>query len=273
MKRIILPLLALGQATLFLLSGCSKGHPPVPPPADSAKLCRVTSILTDTRGLIYGDTAAPTPVTITSDAAGNPVEWRTQGGVQVFRYDNKARLTDVISHSTGTPAPDGWSRYSYPSADKLVDSFFTSQGDTSTSNLPSHPGDFQYADNWDLDAKGRPVKIVRTFPPGSFPSSTSTYAYDSSGNLTYPNLPGTVYYDNKINVFRTSRTWQILYRDFSMNNAHSVFDANMGAAEFNAYGLPTKFNGPLTPFASFSAYFTVMYITYSCDAPSLPKGY
>ena len=106
------------------------------------------------------------------------------------------------------------------------------------SPVEQRPGFYEY-DQWD-----RVIKTTRYYP-SSF-VQVYEYEYESDGNLesisefVNGNPAGVrtfTGYDDKVSIFRTSKIWMFIERNYSKNNL-------VAADTYNNKGLPTKYNSP-----------------------------
>ena len=118
-----------------------------------------------------------------------------------------------------------------------------------------------------LDDFGRPVKFLAYTSDPRDPPNSFEETYDRNGNLV---IDGAVY-DNKINIYQTSKTWQLYFLDYSRDNRMSPPGLPATPAAYNTYGLPTKFLGPSWPIFSFT--FDAMDVMYACDVPKGGASY
>ena len=269
-------LTALTILLLFLLPSCSKVREFIEDhPAEIGKFCSIDSLTFDPSpfgaGLVH--------FKVFNDGAGNPVELRQMDGLVFgvygedlhFRYDSKGRLTDVLQTDPGSTFVYIWNRYTYPSQRTIIDSTYEYQGSLNDPNPPNLPGMNITINKMQQDEEGRPVKFETYITAIGGPPNSYEVSYDRKGNLVSPGVT----YDDKVNIYQTSRTWQLLYRNFSRNNPNKVANVNTGLpatpAAYNAYGLPTKFLGPFGTIFGLS--FKVLTVKYSCDVAGPPKDY
>jgi hypothetical protein len=259
-------LTALTFLLLFLLPSCSKvreyfeDHP-----ADIGKFCSIDSLTFEPS--VFG--TGVMHFKIFNDGAGNPVELRQLdalgsgllGEDQHFRYDKKGRLTDALQTDPGQTFVYIWNRYTYPSQRTIIDSIYEYQPSLNDPNPTIDPSTNITINQMQLDEEGRPVKFVTHNTGINFPPDSSEVSYDRNGNLVSPGVT----YDDKVNIYQTSRTWQLFYQDFSRNNRveNKYPYLPPTPAAYNAYGLPTKFLGPFGTIFGYS--FNVLTVKYSCD--------
>ena len=197
-----------------------------------------------------------------------------------FRYDKFDRLVDCIfGGNDPNPNPDGpfsigsidlWHRFSYPSSHVVVDSFFNYDGPGIPPIENPPPGYVTVTvSRYELDGKGRTIRTEVQHVSGTTSSTTHfNTSYDNRGNMV---MPGIVY-DNKVNVYRTNKVWQLLFQDYSMNNpifpATTFYPPTTGITAFNKWGLPLEYasnEGHPQPELFFYILFLDLKISYSCD--------
>jgi hypothetical protein len=272
-RQLPIVLTALTFLLLFFLPSCSKVREYIEDhPADIGKFCSVDS-------LTFEPSFTGSPVMhfkIFYDGAGNPVELRQLDGLangllgedQHFRYDTKGRLTDALQTDPGQTFVYIWNRYTYPSQRTIIDSIYEYQPSLNDPNPTIDPSINITISQMQLDEEGRPVKFVTHNTGINLPPDTSEVSYDRNGNL----VSSGVIYDDKVNIYQTSRTWQLFYQDFSRNNPVSHFPGlPVTPNAYNAYGLPTKFLGPFGTIFGFS--FNLLTVKYSCDVAGPTKDY
>ncbi|HEV3415067.1 MAG TPA: hypothetical protein VG101_21455 [Puia sp.] len=165
-----------------------------------------------------------------------------------FRYDRFDRLRDVIfvfPGGTNTAAIDLWHRFAYPRPGIVIDSSLNYDGPGVALGpsfvLPPNPPPFITAvvSGYEQDRQGRTVRTWTEFPSLSGPPQpldTTTISYDRRGNQIRPGVT----YDDKFNIYRTNRVWQLLFQDYSANNP-VIFSTEFHISDINSYnrwGLP-----------------------------------
>ncbi len=268
MKKVLHPILTIVLImALFFLSACSKVREYIEQhPSDVGKYCRIESLVQD--DAIHFQ--------FSYNAAGNPVELLQLDGLQFgigrdlhWRYDKKGRLSDVLQTDPGQTFVYSWSRYTYPSSRVIIDSIYEYQGNVNDPNPPHVPGLSVRIEKMQLDEEGRPVKFLTYYTDPSIPSSTYEVSYDRKGNLVVPGLE----YDDKVNIYQTNKAWQLFYGDFSRNNPKAPKEREpQSPAGYNAYGLPTLFQGAFRPVFGLDSYNSIA-ISYSCDVATPPPAY
>ena len=274
MKKVPHPVVTILLTTaLFFSPACSKVREYIEQhPSDIGKYCRIDSFVVNDlfAGLQHFQ--------FRYDAAGNPIEIR-QDGVQYgedlhLRYDKKGRLSDVLQTDPGQTFVYIWTRYTYPSSRVIIDSVFNYQGNVTDPNPPRTPGSTVTITKMQLDEEGRPVKFQTYYTDPGIPSGTYDVSYDRNGNLIVPGLA----YDDKVNIYQTNKAWQLIYGDYSRNNPTAPQPRNgpglppVTPASYNAYGLPTIFQGPFRPIFGFTSYVSIT-ASYSCDVASPTTAY
>ncbi|HEY6901124.1 MAG TPA: hypothetical protein VI233_10795 [Puia sp.] len=259
MKKISATATSIAVA-LLILSSCRKFIDPHPEdPNEIGKYCPI--------GTLAFDTDDPNKfINVSYNADGNPISMMTRVPIYdlyhnyiFFKYDKHGRLINYSNYPPGGTFPDFEQRFSYPGPRIIVDSIFNSEFHTVVMLL-----------RHTLDEKGRIVKtFAKYYPEPAAYESTIITTYDSRGNKV---IPGVVY-DDKINVYRTSRTWQLFFQDFSMNNpiapANNGYPASILA--YNELGLPTHYQAePTMPYINIFFYYNAfdVKVTYNCTAPS-----
>lgn len=212
---------------------------------------------------------------ISYNSKGNPTSMirpnvATGAPNYLFRYDQQHRITDVIwAYENGYF--EQWHHYVYGNKKgsnkhlPITDSIYTF-GEIGTGPLPlPNYVSLRYV-NFSYDSYGRIIKAVEvdvTPYPGT---STITYHYNAVGNLdevttkTGDDESTAQYtYDNKINVHRTNPIWQLIDRDFSVNNPYT-------AVSYNTKGLPTLI-GAAGVYSYLLNFYSngEMEIVYDCD--------
>ena len=86
---------------------------------------------------------------------------------------------------------------------------------------------------YSYDDHGRIIKEAKKYLKPDLPVYNFYYAYDANGNQ----IRSGVIYDNKENLHRTNKIWQLLARDYSINNPRT-------GVTYNRFNLPTSFNLP-----------------------------
>lgn len=191
----------------------------------------------------------------------------------LFRYDKQHRLTDYIGVYSDANYFETWHHYVYDNKKgnkgnmPVTDTMYTfGEVGTGPLPLPDHYS-LKYTD-FSYDSYGRIVKAVevdvRPFPA----TRTVVYHYNAAGNLdlittTYPDGETSESnfddYDNKVNLHRTNSVWQLIDRDYSVNNAFT-------AVTYTANGLPALIGSP-TSYSLLFGYLTIdgMEILYNCQ--------
>jgi hypothetical protein len=225
-------------------------------------------------------------VKISYNSAGNPVSmlpviYDPNGGEEFddiyFRYDKYDRLVDFFyvfpDPESYTVFPLGlidlWHRFTYPAPGIVVDSFYNYDGPGIPMVANPPPGGNLSVTRYEFDEKGR---IFKTW----YSSSDSSYTiYDRRGNVESSGIT----YDDKVNPYRTNRIWQLITRNYSMNNpifpATPYASASTGITAFDKWGLPLQYTTAeghqyLDLFIYFN-FFSNLGIRYSCDGAPAGK--
>jgi hypothetical protein len=246
--------------TLFYFSSCIKAvdyfkdH-------SAAACCRIDSLdVTNFSNSVYlqrfhfsyNSSGQPTLIAAQVPAAYNYQDY-------IFRYDNHGRLKDYIfTDGGGGTYPYIWDRYTYPNARTIVDTTYDYQGSTTDPN-PIYPDEFTNVSTITLDNQGRISRVTDWSP---YSQDTTYIHYDAQGDVVVAGLS----YDDKVNWYQLSPTWQLVFRNYSAHNPY-VSDATF-IGSYDSYGLPTLFetgplihaNGNLMVFS-----YNSMQVFYSCD--------
>ena len=129
-----------------------------------------------------------------------------------FKYDKQHRLTDYYT-AYGDNIFDQWHKYYYDNKGSIVRDttyFFGYIGEDG----PATADKTRMVTHFEYDAYNRISKNIREILNNSHYVDTTTYTYDSQGNLIRPGIT----YDNKLNVYRTHNVWMFIARDYSINN-------------------------------------------------------
>lgn len=256
-------------------------------PDDPVSICRIDTI----RVKHYNP--FDDVLTVTYNKKGDPVtvlsHSRYSNGGQYFRYDLLNRLTDYIQTDiwdTGqaTYSVLLWHKYGYPRPGFITDTSFTNFGDAArpAPNAADAPQGY-YIVGYTFDAHGRLDRYWGVSKdPHQPPTPGYKVPYDANGNLPLPTSnPGdtVLYYDNKVNPYRTNKVWQFVYQDYSRNNVlrhNPPFILIYPPTVYNDIGLPLDLPN-LNPLGSqqFNLLNSdiVMNITYACSMPKGPIDY
>jgi hypothetical protein len=182
----------------------------------------------------------------------------------VFRYDNHGRLKDYIfTDGGGGTYAYLWDRYTYPNSHTIIDTTYEYQGTTADPN-PIYPDRYNFFTTITLDGQGR----ISRFVFSSSSSSDTTYVhYDAQGDVISAGLS----YDNKVNLYQLSPTWQLVYKNYSVHNPFIPGATYIGA--YDPYELPTLFEtGPMihAPGGLMVFSYNSMQVFYSCDKGTTP---
>jgi hypothetical protein len=170
-----------------------------------------------------------------------------------------------------------WHKYAYPHPDIIVDTFL--EYDTGPLNGPSpiaKPGVTIYIYKFNKD--GKMIAAAQTvYLPNQPPPVFNLIAYDARGNMDLSGFTK-FRYDSTINVYRTNKVWQLVFRNYSRNNP--VF-ATSPSTPVNQFGLPTRLPYENSPagipdfFWYGDVHYSVLYydIEYACSMPKGPIDY
>jgi len=273
-KHTSFPLAAL-FAALIALPSCRKACDFIHDHPDAHdSLCRITRLT------VRGFFRNPDTFNIAYNAKGNPVSMLakdppgTLGNVDhYYRYDRFDRLSDYMITFIGSTGAIGWDKYAYPRKDYVTDTSFSYVG-TVDGPSPVSTGVTSYSIRaYTLDAHGRIVKVWEVpTDPHQPPVLQRTITYDANGNLPLPSPD--LSYDDKVNIYRTSKTWQFVYNDYSRNNV--IKDDHLFFPTYNSFGLPLYIRNLesyyIYPF-NIENTDPVMTVTYACSPPHGPVNY
>jgi hypothetical protein len=281
MRTPLRPCYAIALAVAwFLLPGCKKiAERLEQDPDEIGKFCRIDTFsfgsppaYQQQMQVSYNSNGDPvTDIPLTSFLFGNAFD------NAFFRYDKYHRLVDlfyvfpeydpIIGFSTGDI--DLWYRFTYPAPGIVIDSFFNYDG-PGIPPVANPPSDYSVltVSRYQQDEQGRTIKTdVKVI--SSLGTSTSSFytEYDRKGNKV---VPGVVY-DDKINIYRTNKIWQLIFQDYSLNNRILPATGNYPASivSYDKWGLPlllttNPMQGNL-PFFNGDFPTTYMSVSYSCD--------
>lgn len=194
--------------------------------------CRIKQII------VKADGQKDKSGTFTYNSNGDPVSYTpagySNGSLKYeFRYDEGGRLTDYIGYNpTAVPAScDFWIKYTYDSRGRIVrDSvYYNCNYGPALVSFANYVGTTGY----EYDNKDRITAITYKQFHNSVPNGVTgyyKYDYNGSGNLV---TPGAVY-DDKTSIYRTSKIWMFLGRNYSVNNLKP-------AVAYNPSGFPSVF--------------------------------
>jgi hypothetical protein len=93
-----------------------------------------------------------------------------------------------------------------------------------------------------------------------------TFAYNPSGNLSVSGVS----YDDKLNPYHTSKTWMLIYKDFSVNNP---LTPSSKILSYNSFALPTKYQSTDANTATylFGYRYTTAAVKYNCEISQSPN--
>jgi hypothetical protein len=147
-----------------------------------------------------------------------------------FVYDNMKDLTQTkLVYSNGTY--EVWHRYGYTNKTITTDTAYT----FGNSNIEPEPNNFisKRINYIEYDNNGRIIRETEDYISPEMESVVRTYTYDDNGNLQVPGAD--LQYDDKVNLHSVHVFWQLLARDFSVNNP-------IQALVYNESGLPLLFD-------------------------------
>lgn len=229
-----------------LLYSCNKPDYPLP----HAPKCQITQLKGE---ILFNDS-----ILITYNNKGNPVSMtRTHVGTGApnffFRYDRNNRLTDIIGAYSGNVQFETWHHYVYSNnysnniygnnLRPITDTVYTF-GVIGTGPLPEQIFHGVKYTDFSYDRYGR-IIVAKEVEIRPIPDSRELrYYYNAAGNLvslatTYPqgvDSINVINYDDKINAHQTHPIWQLIDRDYSINNPFT-------AVSYNNFGLPTVIGG------------------------------
>lgn len=205
--------------------------------------------LMDSAVFVYNVKGDPVSVTRTIPTTGHPNF--------LFSYDAHRRLTDYIGVYGDGVHFEFRRRYSYDSKNRIV------QDTTYTFGVLTDPppqGFLERITTYTYDSRNRIIRLDELHPP-SGSTATIRYYYNQKGNLEkIDNGSITLLtYDNKVNMHRTHPVWQLIDRDFSVNNP-------FGAVTYNKRGLPVKIETDLTKFDRhfIGIFYRHLEVSYDC---------
>ena len=278
MSKITLPVLA-ALLILAALPSCRKVYDFIRDHPDAHEnFCRVSKLT------IRGALGDPDLFIFSYNAKGNPISIvdsvppGSNGNVdQYFRYDGLDRLTDFITTFIGSNVAIIWHKYAYPGQGFITDTVleYTGRSDGPAPIAGASSSFLLFIHGYSLDARGRISKYwTLSENPHQPPVFDGDAIYDAGGNLPLPHAG--LYYDDKVNVYRTNKIWQFVYQDYSRNN---ILPSDPGTPYpplplpvYNDFGLPVLLPNSLE--RNRTLFFLnntnpTMVITYAC---SMPKG-
>ncbi len=244
-------------AFLLALAGCEKIDQL---PSIAPKLCKVTNIV------FYEFKGGPYNAKFYYNNYGNPdsvIYERVSTNLPnlLFRYDSKQRIKECLAYygNTTTGPYEIWHKYGYNNRGQVVIDTIYVFG-TNGGNPETDPHMGRRISYLSYDVKGRIIKDSLFYrPPENFTPLVKTFQYDSYGNLVKPGMV----YDNYLNLHQLHPIWQMLDRDYSVNNPFA-------AVSYNNYRLPLEFDQPQSyassqfPFLYPSRGLEKSEITYEC---------
>jgi hypothetical protein len=284
MRTPLRPCYAIALAMAwYLLPGCKKVAERLEQdPDEIGKFCKIDTFN-------FGPPSAyQQQMELSYNADGDPVtEWPLTSYLfgsafdnVFFHYDKYRRPVDIFyvfpdydpSFGFSTGDIDLWHRFTYPSPGIVIDSLFNYDGPgiPPVANPPTGYTSL-IVSRYQQDEKGRTIRTdIKSV--NSLGSSTFSYytEYDRKGNKV---APGAVY-DDKINIYRTNKVWQLLFQDYSLNNRiYAVTGGNPyppSIVSYDKWGLPLLLatnpaQQELPFFNGLFPYYTYMSVSYSCD--------
>ncbi|PUZ29755.1 hypothetical protein DCC81_10040 [Chitinophaga parva] len=263
MKSLFTPVCGLLLCAL-VLDGCQKVRFPYPHPTG----CQITGL----KGEILGEDS----VMISYNGKGNPISMtRTRVGTGApnyfFRYDKRDRLTDIIGAYSDNATFETWHHYEYNDGNysylPRTDSVYLF-GIIGNGPLPDSVFFGVRASDFTFDIYGRIIKVIETDVRPYPAVYTDLYYYNPQGNLVATSLTGTggvdsvtyTSYDTHTNPHRMHPIWQLIDRDYSINNRQA-------AVAYNSFGLPTIIGGKGSSGIFLGYYFSgELEIDYTCGA-------
>lgn len=155
--------------------------------------------------------------TINYDKRGNPVsiikESNSTGNADCFfHYDKKGRLSDYIEAYSNPTYFEIWHFYTYDNQDRVVVDSIFSLGEVINGRPANYYGQLIASLKYDL--YDRIINYAVREINGNM-VWTESYVYDLRGNRN----GNTVQYDNFFNPRLLHKVWQLIDRDYSINNA------------------------------------------------------
>lgn len=213
-------------AVTLMLTSCQKFIDKIYEKDPIAKLCKLKSIKTIGQYDTYFQTfhnnkwGEPDSITYANPGTGTPSLY--------FIYDKKGRLIEHTNGDVGTHRYVYEANSTMPVRDTLLD-YYT--------NI--------FVSRYTYDQKGRIVKLVVDWQGSDLPEQPREdyeiiYEYNEHGNLVKAGPINYGQYDDKVNLLRTSKVLQFIYRDYSLNNRGT-------ATKYNKNGLPVLYDYSATP--------------------------
>jgi len=264
------PLLFLTIIILFTATSCRKVYDFIHDHPDAHdSLCRITKVSVIN---VFG---YPDTFNITYNLKGDPVSmlstfptFRIGNIDQYYRYDRFGRLSDYMITFIKGFAAVTWHKYAYPKKDYVIDTTIAYPATDIRGPSPvAGVGSYYNVKAYSLDARDRIVRIWSLDDP-LHPQLEEEIRYDTHGNKIQSDT--TLIYDDKVHPYRTNKTWQFLYNDYSQNNLILNDPATINN-QYNTFGLPIRL-GNLANHNIFLFDLTnndgYIYISYSCSLPN-----
>jgi hypothetical protein len=144
-----------------------------------------------------------------------------------FKYDKQHRLTDYYT-AYDDIIFDQWHKYYYDKKGNIIRDTTYLLGRIGEHG-PETAEQTRLVHHFEYDIYGRISKTIREVLNSSHYVDSTTYTYNSQGNLVRPGIT----YDNKLNIYQTHKLWMFIARDYSVNNPF-IADA------YNNAHLPVK---------------------------------
>lgn len=264
MKTSIIPVCLLLACTCILYS-CSQPDPLYPDTPN----CKIVKIISnggankDSIVIAYNSLGNPISILRTAAITGSPNYF--------FRYDQQNRLIDKIGaygDESGDNYYETWHHYIYKGNSKrpFADSSYAF-GTIGTGPLPGPDYLSKGYTTFSYDSYGRMVNVLQTEIYPYTDVYTYSYHYNAAGNLDVivsdfpfgePEVKYITTYDNKINLHRTHPIWQLIDRDYSVNNPFI-------AGSYSNDGLPLSFGLPSTSYQLLNSVSGQLEVSYDCE--------
>ena len=232
--------------------------------------CRITQIR------VAVSPERPDTFNITYNAQGNPLTmlstkpyYSGSNFEQYFRYDRFGRLSDYYTAFIKAEGVMLWHKYAYPHDNLVTDTLIPYTGSIHGPAPIASDNPFgYYITGYTFDAQGRMAKVWNMpYTSQGSPQLDHEITYDANGNQPHSD-PG-FSYDNKVNVYRTSKVWQFVYFDYSRNNL--VRDDGTFTPTYNSFGLPLNLRAlriyTIRPYFDLFDTGTEITLSYACTAP------
>ncbi|MGB8193537.1 MAG: hypothetical protein WCF67_16520 [Chitinophagaceae bacterium] len=220
--------------------------------------CRITRIITkapwaENKSGNFTYNSFGDPVAFTPDNLGGFVKYE-------FRYDQDHRLTDYIgyySFGSSNGVFEFWTKYIYDNKNRIIRDTTYHYGKYGA--VPTSYTHVKEVTTYEYDKQDRITGTVLRQLYNGAPNGIMgdyRYVYNGQGNLV---TPGSTY-DDKVSIYRTSKIWMFLNRNYSKNNSGT-------ARGYNSKGLPSGFGSSVQQ-ASYSILYSLglsdCEIVYDC---------